>query len=440
MAFGRGGIVQDQSLNLNNPTENQVVFEQNSPGQDQANSGLGDVFETAFNDAREDFLQSKAESQNISDSSRALAPRGVSERIRVPRGSNSAEAPEVTQLEPPIQAKPVAGPAAQKIETAPVQTVTPTPLLLRSPAEIPLESIGVTEENIATDQAAPTKSPLVGDQIYSQNFNALPEGQPNLADKRAIQDLIGDNVTYIKGFGANSQVNDSADQRGREAAGQINEANDIVRLSIDDGALKALYPQGGNTSSHSGVQYIDEIANKDPTKGPLDEVLINYKVKFDEEFPWQSGGKLPGVIVKESYTSDDPKDSIRLMWREDGELEFYIHTPDDRTRLAWDNGDDQLGHAALADGEWQDIQFRVKLNDFKNGNAVANGELEAWLNGQHAGYYDDVILRDSPQDDINTFFFSTFYGGSSGNGNIEWWPQEDSSALFDDISIEAVNS
>lgn len=283
-----------------------------------------------------------------------------------------------------------------------------------------------------------------GTQVYSQDFNDIADGQPELEDYREVVGAVGDNVKSIKGFGADSQIavdpEERAEQEQREANGQKNEANDDVRISFEEGALRALYTAGGNTSSHSGVQYEDEIVRNDPSAKPIEEAVISYRVKFEDDFPWQGGGKLPGVIANDAFRSEETKHSVRLMWREEGKLEFYIHTPDKRDRLRWNNGNDDLGHAAVAKGEWQDIEFRVKLNSFKNGKPVADGQLEGWINGKHAGYYDNVILRDSPADNINTMFFSTFYGGSSGTGIPQWWPTTDSSALFDDLSVERIDA
>lgn len=368
--------------------------------------------------------------RGLSDASEASdrPPRVRPSRIRAARPTDEPTEPTLFSQAPTLQALPTVNSATREPNNSSAESASNETTVL--PEREASNAVSATPRSSGTRPS--------GERVYFQDFNDLPEGQLGVDDRRAIIDSIGDNVTYIKGFGTESQVNDDPDQRGREAAGQINEANDIVRVGFEDGALKATYPRGGNTSSHSGVQYEDEIANDDLSGGAIDEAVISYKVKVDKDFPWQSGGKLPGVIARETYRGDDRKHSIRLMWREEGKLEFYIHTPDSRTRLFWDNGNDQLGHAALTQGEWADIEFRVKLNSFKDGVAVADGQLEGWINGKHAGYHDNVILRDAPTDNINTLFFSTFYGGSSGDGATQWWPNSDSSALFDDISVERI--
>lgn len=311
-----------------------------------------------------------------------------------------------------------------------------------------LDSQSIARESGLVGKQAQSTEPrndlkkLPGTTVYQDQLSNLPEGLPLLSQARQFRDTLGNDVLYIKGFGAGTQENGSADQKGREAAGQKNGANDTVRLSVEDGGLRVLYPQGGNTSSHSGLQFLDHIPGTPDREGqgePIYEVYINYKVKFEKDFPWQSGGKLPGVIASDQYGSKEDLSSLRLMWREAGNLEFYIHTPhEERTRLLWDNGDAGLGHAAAKDDEWVDITMRVKMNTVANGTARADGELEGWINGEHAAFYDDVKIRGDEDTNINSLFFSTFYGGSSGSGDPQWWPPQDSTADFKDIQISKV--
>jgi len=269
------------------------------------------------------------------------------------------------------------------------------------------------------------------------------------------------------GFGAKnetkkSKVKEARDARGRAAAGQREQAQNFVRLEIVKGkhafhgkSIKVMYPKGGNTSSHSGIQYPEHI----PTTMQYDrdtksfvgnnsfqEMYVSYWVKFEKDFTWQLGGKLPGMIAERGFrdTNRDERVNTRLMWRENGKLEFYIHSPylKDKTagkayedRIYWNNGSEVAGHAKLTKGKWHHIEFRMKLNDVVNGKVYANGELEGWLDGKQAAYYNDVTLRGDKDFNINTFFFSTFFGGSSGNGKQVWWPTKNVYAYFDQIEV-----
>ena len=296
----------------------------------------------------------------------------------------------------------------------------------------------------STSREAPPLVTIPGETVLRTNFADLPEGTPSLGQERDFKDQLGPDVLYIKGFGAESQVippggDGKDDQVGRERAGQTNGPNDRVRVGGEGDTLEVLYPKGGNTTSHSGVQYLQQIPGTPSTESagdPLDEVIINYQVRFDEDFQWQGGGKLPGVVASTAYRDRADLGSIRLMWREDGRLEFYIHTDlkEESTRLFWDNGQVD-GHAAAPKGEWVDIQFRVKLNSVVNGVPQEDGVLEGWMNGEQVAFYDDVILRADESTNINSLFFSTFYGGSSGSGDKIWWPTKDTTAQFSDVQI-----
>ncbi|MEM9462900.1 MAG: polysaccharide lyase [Myxococcota bacterium] len=293
-----------------------------------------------------------------------------------------------------------------------------------------------------------------------QGFESFPVGTPALSDEKSFKKLFCTALHYIKGFGADaekvpSSAQAKADMEAREAAGQYNGASDQVRVTVAEGSeahagnksLRVTYIDGGNTSSHSGAQYTEYISGTkryDTKTGEIsgdhapEQMYVSYWVKLEDDFLWQHGGKLPGMIAEQAFRHPDRDERVnsRLMWREDGKLEFYLHTAyDERVRLFWDNGQEIDGHAALTRGQWHHIEFRMKLNDVDNGQAVANGELEGWLDGEHAGLYTDLTFRVDPEININTFFFSTFFGGSSGDGTIQWWPSRDVYAWFDEIQL-----
>lgn len=293
-----------------------------------------------------------------------------------------------------------------------------------------------------------------------QGFESFPAGVPALSDEKSFKKRFCRALHYISGFGADAEKEPSsakakADKKAREAAGQYNGASDQVRVAISKGknahsgnkSLRVEYIEGGNTSSHSGAQYpeyipgtkrYDRDTKKIRGKHAPQKMYVSYWVKFEDDFPWQHGGKLPGMIAEQAFRHPDRDNRVnsRLMWRKGGKLEFYLHTPhDERERLLWNNGKDIKGHAKLTRGKWHHIEFRMKLNDVKNGKAVANGVLEGWLDGKHAGLYTNLKFRVDPKININTFFFSTFFGGSSGDGTVQWWPERDVHAWFDDIRL-----
>jgi len=388
----------------------------------------------------------------------SLRERNDPQRIRAPRGTRRTGKSE--NSDQTTSGEPVPSGNGAQAAKSPVRDVNQTSeSTVATPDSIRPDSAKPRPEPEAQDliavgtggskkSVAPPLAPIPGELILRTDYSSLPSGTPALSQAKQFREQLGPDVLYVKGFGAESQKlgagSDEAEiekQKGRERAGQINDASDQVRVNVKGNSLEVLYPKGGNTTSHSGLTYLQQIPGTPSTESPgeaLDEIFINYQVKFEKDFPWQGGGKLPGVIASDGFRGKEDLSSIRLMWREDGRLEFYIHTPhEERTRLFWDNG--EVGaHAAAPDGEWVDIQFRVKLNSVVDGVPIADGELEGWLNGEQVAFYDDVIIRGDESTNINSLFFSTFYGGSSGSGDLVWWPTEDSRAQFSDIQISKV--
>jgi hypothetical protein len=266
-------------------------------------------------------------------------------------------------------------------------------------------------------------------------------------------------LRYVSGFGNDAEPalstlsgKELTDRLAREAAGQFNGASTTVRMALDSSAaalnntksLRVLYPQGTNTSSHSGAQFemvipgVKTYNNKTKTISDGEahtELYLNYKVKFAENFDFAFGGKLPGMLA--NFSAGDPAGddevSARIMWRENGKLEFYLHTKhDDRERLFWNNVPGQ-GHAAVSKNVWHNIQIRMKLNT----PGVADGVWQGWLDGKLVADYKDLKFRALPTVHIHSVFFSTFHGGSSGNagpGEI-WWPNRDAYAWFDRFDV-----
>lgn len=125
--------------------------------------------------------------------------------------------------------------------------------------------------------------------------------------------------------------------------------------------------------------------------------------------------------------------SLRLMWREEGKIEFYPHFNtqiDQQTRIWWNN--QSVGQVKFETKKWHHIEMHYKLNTLGNDDGI----MEGWIDGvKAAGFYNvDDFIVDS--DDVgllmNHFYFSTFFGGSS---NDSWWANDDELALFDDFVV-----
>jgi hypothetical protein len=295
--------------------------------------------------------------------------------------------------------------------------------------------------------------------VLSQNFESFALGTPPLSGEREFGKQFCIPPKTISGFGNEAEGpltgKPLADRQAREAKGQYNGASSVVRMGIVSGAnvrkgraLQVLYPKGTNTSSHSGAQFdmvipdakvYDRASAKIVGANAYQELYISYWVRFSDDFDWAFGGKLPGLYALEGYGFSPRTNEVksRLMWRENGKLEFYLHTAhDSRERLFWNNVGGK-GHATLTKGKWHNIEFRMTMNSVIGGNAQPDGILQGWLDGQLYADYRDLRFRNSTAVNWNAVFFSTFHGGSSGTGGPGevWWPSRDVTAMFDDVIV-----
>ncbi|TCI01417.1 hypothetical protein EZV61_17970 [Corallincola luteus] len=186
-------------------------------------------------------------------------------------------------------------------------------------------------------------------------------------------------------------------------------------------SVRTLYPQGKRTSSDSGAQWHMDI------NGEYEDMYLSYWVKFDDNFDFVLGGKLPGLSGSVSFTDRTHEWKGRLMWREQGKVEFYTHFAHDRERWWWNTEGFQ---AQFIPNQWHHVEMHFRMNSA----GEYDGLMEGWFDGKKAAYYDGVKFRDAdePNNKITKVFFSTFFGGSSGD---RWNATKDEFAWFDEFII-----
>lgn len=209
---------------------------------------------------------------------------------------------------------------------------------------------------------------------------------------------------------------------------------DEGRLAVDEEisiaaggkAIRVLYPQGGQQSGNSGAQWFIDIG------GEYEDLYMSYWVRFDEDFDFVLGGKLPGFGGAVSFDDRTHEWSGRLMWREEGKAEFYIHVPaendfDPGDRFWWNTEGFQ---ATFVPGRWHHIEIHLRMNTPGRHDGLAEG----WFDGVKAAHYPTFYFRDTPTQTarIAWVFFSTFFGGSSSD---IWQARKDEHAWFDDIQV-----
>ncbi|KDR81970.1 hypothetical protein GALMADRAFT_59110 [Galerina marginata CBS 339.88] len=204
-------------------------------------------------------------------------------------------------------------------------------------------------------------------------------------------------------------------------------------------------PQGGFSFYAPGPKSVDLSTAKEATFG--------YSVYFPKGFAFNLGGKLPGL-----YGGNSEEEAIgcsggsrstacfsaRLMWRTDGQGEFYTYLPPYTDSKFVANKKvcniapysecnpiygASVGRGAFhfATGGWTTISERVRLNDV----GQANGQLELFVNGKSVINVGGLILRDSAAGRIRGMQMQTFFGGS----HPEFASPKAQDVFFSDFSV-----
>lgn len=168
--------------------------------------------------------------------------------------------------------------------------------------------------------------------------------------------------------------------------------------------------------------------------GQHDELYASYSIKFDPDFEFVKGGKIPGLRGGNAKGKIKPtgmdRFSARIMWRKQGKIVQYVYHADQPHQhgdeLPWKIG----GQRFFSPGKWHRIETRVKLNT----PGVKNGIIQSWLDGELAFDKRDFRFRDTNALHIDIFDFSTFFGGSDRS----WATKKQEQIYFDNLIISKV--
>lgn len=182
-------------------------------------------------------------------------------------------------------------------------------------------------------------------------------------------------------------------------------------------------------------------------------LTLEYEVMFESSFPWNQGGKLPGLWggtrdcsggrIKETCFS------TRLMWRPngDGEVYTYVTHNQDPSWDQWCNKYDnshtepyrhihctpdtgiELGRGSYRFGthKWHKVRQEVQLN----AQPGQKGHIILWIDDHAEVHVTDIIMRPSTGFGIDGLFFSTFYGG----GDKSWACPQDTYTYYRNFRI-----
>jgi hypothetical protein len=157
--------------------------------------------------------------------------------------------------------------------------------------------------------------------------------------------------------------------------------------------------------------------------GPVDTAYLRYFVRFEKDFDFVKGGKMPGLFGGRITSGRRIPDgtngfSTRYMWRTGGAGEVYAYLP---TSVAHGTS---LGRGSWVwpTDVWTEVQQQVTLNT----PGQSDGSVRVWLNGVLVLTETGLLFRSDPGLQIEGLFFSTFFGG----GDASWASPRDQYAVF----------
>ena len=202
-------------------------------------------------------------------------------------------------------------------------------------------------------------------------------------------------------------------------------------------AARVKYPQGLESTSGSGTQYRCILSNMQTISIPAKEALyVRYYVRFDPNFDFVLGGKLPGLCGAACNTGGGMPTgadgwSARIMWRAGGKVVQYMYYMDQASfygdDFSWNEGTG--GQRYLIPGQWHCLETYIQMNT----PGVQDGIVRSWFDGQLSLNRTNIRFRAAGYSNIkiDKLYFSTFFGGAGA----QWAPIKDEYANFDDFVL-----
>ncbi len=200
---------------------------------------------------------------------------------------------------------------------------------------------------------------------------------------------------------------------------------------VSDGAergnvLQVFYPSGEYGTAETGAQWklaLDET---------YEELYVSFWIKCSDGFDFVKGVKIPGLVGGEANTGGNKPDgtdgwSARMMWRVDGRVVQYVYHPDQPSIYGEDFDWDEDFQRNFVPDTWHRVETRIAMNT----PGENDGIIQSWFDGELALTVNTIRFRDVDTFGIDTFYFSTFFGGS----NSSWSTSKDEYVSFDDFVI-----
>ena len=281
---------------------------------------------------------------------------------------------------------------------------------------------------------------------FSSSSSNISSSAPSSVSSSSNSSNSSSNPSNSSTGGAPLYFNDfNQHATGAYTAAQFNADwgfNPNTSAGVADGRLHILNdPEGGNNKVLRVTYRQGQVGGGSASVftytipgAPHNQLWLQYKVMFDENFTWAKGGKLPGLA---GYTGTKPTGcvannllngfSARLMWRENGHALQYLYNPD-KTEYC---GDYSSYYFFFAKGRWHTITSHVELGSVNQ----HDGQITTYIDGEEVLVSSNLLLRTSAQVTIDKLLFETFFGGSSN----DWAPATDQYSYFDDIAISTTS-
>ncbi len=260
---------------------------------------------------------------------------------------------------------------------------------------IALSSALVVAAMVVAAQVASTPTAHV---MVSADFDSLPTGR--ISPENFMKTLGGTNTSPTP-YDDTSIV---------EVPGK----GKVIRTTFVAGTMKSI-PSGNNGSS----LFL-------PLSKVVDQACMSYDIRFDGNFDWSLGGKLPGLEgvapeVSPGYPTGGTTPgrqgwSARIMWLTPksygwagpvNEVVSYMYTPTQTTRY----GENVRWHERFSANKWHTVKQCFTMNTVGR----ADGKLHAWLDGVQVLSEDAYIFRMRQDVGISHIVWHLFRGGNTGN-------------------------
>ena len=188
---------------------------------------------------------------------------------------------------------------------------------------------------------------------------------------------------------------------------------------------------------------------------PVDEYMLEYKVRVPNDFDFVRGGKLPGLYggsgpAGGASVAEADGFSARIMWRELGVLCQYVYYMDKDpeshwgknylwmkglnknmpiTRDMWKTMNEYFNDRVyIVPGKWHTLKTYIKMNTL----GKEDGKIVSWCDGEEVVNV-NLRFRNDLSFGIDRFKFTTFFGGNEET----WAPTKDEKMYFKDFRLHS---